>query len=237
MALIRRSDAEVMARDAVVLDLGRLEAQGDALVSGARARAGQIIEDAQAERAKLIADAAEVGERKGFEAGHAEGLEAGRTEGRAEALAAATAEIDTLASRWAEALDAFEAGRNTLLGDAHEDLITLACEIARRATGRIVELHPESIVDQFAEILSVVVQPTTLRVRVSPEDEPFIAEAMPGLVARFADGSDIELVADGSLARGSCIAVTARHGAVDGSVSTKLDRLIDSILPRTDEAA
>jgi len=221
-----------MARDAVVLDLGRLEAQGDALVTVARSKAERIVADARAERERLVSDATQVGHREGFVTGKAEGFEAGREEGRKQALAEAAGQIEALVSRWTVAIDAFEAERAALLGDAREDLIALACEIARRATGRTIEMHPEVIVDQFAEVLAIVVQPTRLRVRVHPEDEPLVAEALPRLQARFAEGSDIQLIADGDLDRGSCIAVTERHGAVDGSVTTKLDRLIEAIMPR-----
>ena len=226
-----------MARDAIVLDLGRLEAQGDALVTVARSKAERIVADARAERERLIADATKVGHREGFAAGRAEGFEAGREEGRAQALADAGSEIETLVARWTSSVDAFEQGRAALLGDAREDLIALSCEIARRVTGRIVELHPEIMVDQFAEVLGIVVQPTRLRVRVHPEDEPLIAEALPRLRARFGEGSDIELITDADLERGSCLASTERHGAVDGSISTKLDRLIDAIMPSAGDRA
>lgn len=234
MAVIRRADAEQFARDAVVLDLGRLEAQGEALVVMARKRAEQIVAEARAERERLIADAAAVGHEEGLATGRVMGLEQGRAEGHAEALAEAGKQIAALEAAWSAALDEFIAARADMLGDAREDLVRLACEIARRVTGRTVEQHPEVVAEQLADVLGVVVQSTTLRVRVHPDDEPFVTEALPVLRARFTSAAAIELVMDAGIGRGSCIADTERRGTIDASIQTKLERLIDAIMPGAD---
>jgi flagellar assembly protein FliH len=231
MGVIRRADAEQFVRDAVVLDLGRLEAQGDALVSAARRRAEEIVAEARAERERLISDASAVGHAEGAAAGRAKGLEQGLAQGRAEGLAAAAERLAQLEQAWCGSLDAFEGSRADMLADARDDLVRLACEIARRATARVLEQDPSVVVEQLSELLGCVVDSTTLRVRVHPDDEPFVAEALPRLRARLAASTDVSLSTDPALPRGSCVADTGRGGVIDASIETKLARLIEALVP------
>lgn len=234
VALIRRADAHHMARDAVTLDLGRLEQVGEAMVAHAKAQAERIVNEAFDERARLISSASAEGHvsgrAAGFEVGRKEGHEAGRAEGIADASAA----IGALIEAWAEALSVFMERRERMLLDARQDVVRLACEIAARATGRIIEIDPSTVCDQMAEILELVSARTRLRVRVCGDDEVLLNEALPGLLARLEKEAHVELIVDPAVHRGSCVAMTERNGVIDASIETKLSRLIGSILPLTD---
>lgn len=237
MGLVRRADADEYARDAIVLDLGNLEARGDALVDQARVSAQKILADAQAERQRLLSDAHQVGHAEGYDAGRATGLNEGREAGRQEAMASFHQAAEAITQSWSEALEAFTQARARLIADAHEDLLILACDIARRATGRIIELEPELVANQMAEVLALTHAQSRLRVRVHPEDRALMADALPGLLRRCSSETDVVLEDDPDLARGSCVACTERHGVLDASVQTKLARLIEVILPNHGETA
>lgn len=233
MGLIRRADAEIIARDAVVLDLGRLEQQRDALVADAHAQAEQIVADARCERERLLKDAAASGRKTGLEEGRRKGIDQGRAEGREQAIKEFRESLDVLIQAWAEALGQFAARREAMLLDARRDIVQLACQIASRATGRLVETDPSLVEHAMAEVLALVAGPTRLRVRLHPDDEPTLRDALPGLLERMETQFDVELIRDAQCARGSCVAVTERQGMVDASVGTKLERLAASILGET----
>lgn len=233
MGLIRRADAESIARDAVVLDLGSLEQQRDALVADARAQAEKIVENARREREKLVKDAAATGRKTGIEEGRTKGLEQGRAEGREQAIKESRESLDVLLHAWDEALEQFSARREAMLLEARRDVVQLACQIASRATGRMIETDPSLVESAMVEVLTLVAAPTRLRVRLHPDDEPTLRDALPGILERMENQFDVELIRDAQCARGSCVAVTERQGLIDASVSTRLERLTASILGET----
>src|SRR5690606_929417 len=104
MALIRKSVAETLSREAIVLDLGDLVRQGEQIKARARAEADRILAEAQAERQRLIADAAEVGRQEGFARGVEEGRKQGEAAGRDAALGEWREKLIALESGWTQAL-------------------------------------------------------------------------------------------------------------------------------------
>ena len=100
MALIRHAEADRIARDAIVLDLGDVRAQAELIMSQAKAQASKAILAARAERERIIAGAQEEGYRAGFEKGHAEGLVKGTEDGNAAALVERKGELSRLDSAW-----------------------------------------------------------------------------------------------------------------------------------------
>lgn len=237
MGMIRRADAEQMAREAVVLDLSRLEQQREALVESARQQAEQIIADAHSERKRIVSGAAEDGRKAGFAEGRKSGLAKGCAQGRAEAVAEFRASLDQLTKSWLQALADFIDVREHMLQQARTDVVRLACQIATRATARVVEAEPEVVAQALGEVLSLAGARTRLRVRVHPDDVPVLEAAAPELLARFESQAHIELVHDAAAARGTCLAVTEGNGIIDASVQTRLDRIVASVLGIQEDAA
>lgn len=243
MALIKHANAAQIAREAIVLDLGDLTRQGQALVESARARADQILAEARAERDRLIAGAAEKGRAEGLAKGLEEGRAKGREEGRAAATAEHRAELDRLHAAWSAALDEFAAQRQMLLNHAQADVLKLAALIAGRVVKRTIELDGRVIEDQLRAVLAAVTRPTELLLRVHPADLEVARKALPALVAAFETVRGAELVADPALSRGSCIALSRAAagdhagagsgggGEIDASIETQLSRIIEAILP------
>ncbi len=230
MALIRSAQSDVLPRKAMVLDLGDLQRQAEALALEADRRALATIEEARKERDRLITGAHEEGRRQGHEKGLADSLAEGREKGRAEAIAQTRAATDALAKSWEAALTRFDAQREELLSDARTDLLRLATMIAARITKRAIELNPDIVKDQLDAAIRLVIAPTRLVVSIHPDDKPLAEEVLPALAKRFAAGAHCEITTDDTLARGSCH-IRSDKGDIDASITAQLDRIVAALLP------
>lgn len=234
MALIKQSQSGELTRNAIVLDLGDLQRQGQAIVRKAQEIAEDMVSDAREERQRLLADAAATGRAEGLAAGMAEGHRVGAEAGRIAALEEHRAGLTKLEAGWAAALDELIQSRQRLEAEARRDVLKLAALIAQRVTRRVVELRPEVVESQVADVLAMVLRPTRLLVSINPADREMAARALPGLQSRFGAGSHVELVDDASVERGGCVARVAEPGGgeIDAQIGTQLDRIVEAILPR-----
>lgn len=236
MALIRQADARTMARDAVVLDLGDLVAQGELLKARNRAEADQILAEARAERERLLKGAAEEGRREGLARGLEEGQKQGRAAGRAEAVKEHQQALANLQEAWGAALGLFDADRDRMLMEARHDVVRLAALVAEMVTKRALALEPARVADQLAAVLSLITRPSRLTVTLHPDDEALAREALPALSAKFEGAKHAELVPDASMERGSCVVRNATGGEIDATIRTQLQRIVETLLPGGDAA-
>lgn len=234
MGMIRRADLEEYTRNALVMDLGDLGARGQALVDEANRRAEEILREAKAERERLLATARNEGYKAGYAEGLAKGTAEGEEKGSQQARAASSETLENLTRAWAGALDAFEQRRDAMLQAARTEVVRLAAEIASRVTRRVVELDEAAVLPQIEAVLGVVARPSRLTVRVHPDDLALAAAELPDIVSRFELCRHAELVADPSLGRGSCVAVTEDGGRIDAGISAQLDRVLAGLLPGDD---
>ncbi|MEC9373276.1 MAG: FliH/SctL family protein [Planctomycetota bacterium] len=230
MTLIRNAIADEMARGAVVLDLGDIRRQGDSLRQRAEAEAKRIIEEAVAERERLLTGACEEGRREGVEQGLSEGRSRGEEEGRSQAAREHAERLDRLEKEWMRLLDQIERSRDDVFLQARSDVLTLAIQIAEKVLKRAIEGDREAAVRQLESALSVVMRPTRLAIAVHPGDREQIAAALPALVARLAGGAHAELIDDESLSPGSCV-VRTDSGSVEADIDAQLARIVDALLP------
>lgn len=231
MALIRRADADSVARDAMVVDLGDLMRQGERIRERAKAEAEQIIAAANAERAKILKGAREQGHAEGFAKGQDEGRIKGREDAMAQSIGERKPALTAIERSWTQALDQFAAQRDAMLQDARREVITLAMEIARRVVKREVEIDREIAERQLAAVLELLAFPTRLVVRINPRDREVLDRALPGLLARFPLAQHAELVDDPAVEPGGCVARTAAGGWIDARVQTMIDRVCDAVAP------
>ena len=242
MALIKQAIAAQSSRQAVVLDLGDLQRQGDQIIDAARRRAETLIREGQAERDRLISGAAERGHQEGLARGLTEGEAKGREQGLVKAMEDSRPHLDALQKSWLDALSAFQPDRERMLHEAQTDVLRLAAAIADRVTKRAIVLDPAIVVEQLRAVLSLVVRPTGLAVAIHPDDRAILAAALPDLLNSFPAATHAELLDDPALQRGSCVARTRATGEVDGmalavsgqidaSIATQLDRIIEVLLP------
>lgn len=230
MALIKNAQADALPRKAMVLDLGDLQRQAEALAKDAERRAHATLDEARKERDRLINGATDEGKRQGHEKGLAQGLTEGREKGRQEGLAQTKSAAEALIKSWEAALARFEASRDELLSDARTDILRLATTIASRVIKRTIELNPDIIKDQLDAALRLVVNPTRLVISLHPDDKPLADEVLPALTKRLASGAHCELVTDDALARGSCH-IRSNKGEIDASIDAQIDRIVAALLP------
>lgn len=234
MPMIRQSDREEIARDAVTLHLGDLMARGKALREEAKARAQAILDKAHAERQRILEGAHE----KGFEAGRAEGLSAGYQDGfekgHDESVQEATRDLAALGKGWEIALQEYLDQRQGLIDQAGADVLALVMQIAERVIKRSIEHDPAVVVRQVEHVLELVSRPSRLVLRVHPADVTLVQEVMPGVIAKFALVKHAEIVEDATLTRGSVVMMEAgQEGAsvFDADIQRQLDRIAEAIVP------
>jgi flagellar biosynthesis/type III secretory pathway protein FliH len=242
MALIKNSNASVLARDAIVLDLGDLRQQAEDMIRQAQAQAARIVADARVERERIIAGASEQGHAAGF----AKGIEEGRAKGREEALgtalkehSAALAQVDT---GWLACLGEFARRREDLVQDATRDVVRLASVIAEKVIKRAVRLDPSLVTDQLSSALAVVVRPTEVVIQINPADRALVEKALPGLMKAMPAVKHVELSEDSTIERGGCTLKTRADvdggedggwggGEVDARLSVQIERIVETLLP------
>lgn len=231
MALIKRSEADAVSSKAVVFDLGDLRREGDMLIAEARSKAASIIEQAKAERERLVKGSREIGYDVGYNKGLAEGITKGQEQGIAQALESASSALSSLAESWGLAVSRFEADRERMIAEARSDIVKLAAVFAERVTRRAVSLDASVVERQIEAVLRAAIRPTRLTIAVHPEDKAQAERALPGLLERLAGGEHAELVADASLERGSCVARMSGGAVLDASISGQIDRLVAEMMP------
>jgi flagellar biosynthesis/type III secretory pathway protein FliH len=232
MALIRRADADAIARDAMVVDLGDLMRQGERIRERAKAEAEQIVAAARAEREKILKGAREQGYAEGFAKGRVEGEAKGREEAMAQSIAERKTALASIERNWAQALEEWGTRREAMLQDARREVITLSLEIARRVVRREVDADRAVAERQLAGVLELLAFPTRLVVRINPRDREVLQRALPGLLKRFPLAQHAELVDDASVEPGGCLARTAGGGWIDARVRTMIDRVCEAVAPR-----
>lgn len=232
MAVLRQAEAARIAAQAVVLDLGDLKRQGEEMRGRALAEAARIVQEAQKERARLIADAREVGKAEGFAQGRQEGLAKGLEEGRQQGLAERKAALGQIEAAWVGGLESFLSRREEMLQAAKTDVLKLAAEVARRVVKRVVELEPSVVEGQMEAAIRECSRGTKLVVAVSAADEALARAALPRVMGALGAGASAELMVDEKLTGGSCVIRSAGGGEVNAEIQTQLERVIDAVLPR-----
>lgn len=231
MAMIRRADISELTREALVLDLGDLKAQGETLKTRATREAEDVLTAARAEHRKLV----EAGYQEGFAKGLAEGLAAGQAKGLAAGREAALAErreqLTKVESALAKVTGEFEAEREEILLAAKQDVLRLALAMAERVVKRALRADPGLVVDQVVAALAQLSRPTRVVIAVNPDDLELVQLAMPKLAMKLGAAAQAELIADGGLERGSCHLRTGGGGEIDASIRTQLDRINEALLP------
>lgn len=227
--LIKNANSKLMAREAVVLDLGDLAAQAGVIKREAMASAERTLREARTERARIIEGAEAQGRAAGHAEGLAKGLEEGRAAGRAEALAAETASLKAIQEEWAAALVRFEGEREGLMIEGRRSLLRLAAEVARRVTKRHVEADRHVLAAQLDAALRMVLVPTRLIIEVDPVEVDGAKRALPQLMDRLGGTDNAELRPREGLGAGSVVIRTDK-GEIDASIETQIGRAVAALL-------
>src|SRR5690606_18935682 len=120
--------------------------------------------------------------------------------------------------------------RRDLEREAKQMVIEFALKVAEKLVHRVIEVDPSVVTDQVAGALAHVLRPLEVIVRLNPEDQPILQEALPDLMDEFQRLEHVKLVEDAEVTRGGCV-VTYGEGEIDATIETQIRRVIDLILP------
>ncbi len=233
MAVIKHSKSSRLMKNAMVLDLGDLQRQGERILERAHRDAEAVRAEARAEAQRLIDAADARGYEQGCERGEAEGRRQGRETGRQEALAEFKSQFEDLAGAWQQTLADWQQQRNTMLLTAREDVLSFAFALGEQIVRRVIEYDPTVVQDQLAEALNLLAAPTAITVHVHPEDRELIEEALPRLLANIDGTAHAEVNELPEMHRGGC-RISFSGGHIDASIERQIERLAQALLPWAD---
>lgn len=230
MPLIKGDESVRRAAGAMILDLGDLARQGEAIIAEARAEARRLVAEARAERDRLLADAEAVGVARGETRGHEHGRKAGHEEGRLAAFNQYAQRIKSIETGWESALTEFHDRRSRMLEESRADVLRLALAVGERVARRAIDVDERAVERQLAAALDMVLAPKKLVVHICAADARIVADAMPALAAHLSGSPHVEIRPDPELRHGECVITTA-GGRVDARLSTQLDRIAVLLMP------
>jgi flagellar biosynthesis/type III secretory pathway protein FliH len=121
---------------------------------------------------------------------------------------------------WAEALVELERERARMVGEAEDDLLTLAVQLAGRIVGREIENEPSTAAEIVAETLQHVRGDRRITIEVAPADVPAVQSLSADLSA-IVGGEPLVVRSNADIARGGCIVVTDSQ-RIDARLETQL---------------
>ena len=163
-----------------------------------------------------------------------------RQQAREEEVARARDVVDeALRETVAEQVAAFEQAREVLLAEVRESFAARLSEIESRSVmlvtamtekviGRKLDLDDTIVLDVVRASLNEAADASNLTVRVSPTDEPLVAEAQAELLSALGAVDQFQVVADQSVSSGGCIVETER-GRFDARIETQLELLSEQV--------
>lgn len=127
-----------------------------------------------------------------------------------------------------ETFSKLEAKFRTIVNEARQALMTLTYDCVCRTLGGL-EMSPEivaSVVD--AIVVESGLDEEKMQVKLNPKDIALLQDLESELVSKH---PGLELVPDNALGRGDCV-LSSRFGKIDGTLSTKLEKLKGSLRPQ-----
>lgn len=233
MAIIKSSHATTLLKDSIVMDLGDVSRQAQQIRDSAEAKASRIIQEAEQQveslRQAAHTESAAQGYQEGLEKGLKEGRQKGQQEGHEEAVTATSESLEAIQKAWSDAMRQWDENRQDVEREVQRSVVTFAVQFANKIIHRAIEFDPEIVVNQLADVLSYVLRPVDVTVRICREDRSVLESAMPRLLNDFSNVKHIHLTDDESVGRGGCV-VTYGQGQIDASIETQLNRLTELII-------
>jgi flagellar assembly protein FliH len=228
MGLIKSPDVPLSVS---VFSMQDIEAAAKSILLRARHKADQIIAEGNAEGEQLKEEARKAGHSEGYQQGRAEGFQDGKKTGHAEALSAHTAAMTQLIAALTAAVQQLDDGRDQLQTNAINEVVRLACAIARKVTKRQGTMDQRIMCENLKQALSLAVHAADVRIAVHPSQFKTLQDEMPNLRLAWPQLKHVDLMEDPSIAPGGARIFTS-HGKIDGDLDAQLDHVIADLLPQ-----
>lgn len=191
--------------------------RAERIVEQSREEARAIVETAQQDRESVLEQA----RREGYEAG----LEEGRNAGREAVMVEAETRLQLLQA----IVDELVTTREQVAARHELDIAELALAVAARIVRRESSLGADTVRELLGEILPRTAGTRHVTITLHPEDMEELEHEL-GELASLTDGrSHLSWATDERLHRGGCIVETER-GGIDGTVRTRVARIVESLM-------
>src|SRR5436190_303461 len=181
-----------------------IEDQARAILLRARARAEQLIGEAQTQGEIIKAKAHAEGLAQGKAAGLAQGTEQGRKSGHEQALAEHRTKFSEVVAALSSAASELNASRQKLENEAAGEVLKLAIAVARRVTHRQASADPSVVSENLAHAMKLAVHASDVRIAINPAQRATLNDALPTLKLQWPALEHVELIDDAQVAPGGC---------------------------------
>ncbi|MBL1148621.1 MAG: hypothetical protein AKCLJLPJ_00499 [Fimbriimonadales bacterium] len=161
---------------------------------------------------------------KAFEEAYAAGYAAGFPHGVQQALEREGQRLADFDHQLRDLIGRIESAVSLWYQKAELSLADLGLEIAKRIVNEELTVRPTAILTIVRDALGHVEHSASVKIRLNPFDLHTLEEHRDELHTLAGGISNLELVGDEQLSRGSVI-VESQFGTVDATVETKLDQL------------
>lgn len=230
--VIKRGQAGTLLRRLCTVDLADHLAEADAVVTGARRQASQIVQQATGESQRAYKEAKKAGYEAGFEQGHTEGSAAGREAAHREATQRFNREHADIVAAMQQAVAALDAVKEQTRIAAERDVLELALQITKRLTFEIGSLDREAARANLCRAIDLVGTKSDLCVRIHPDDYESIKTFADSVLKQASASRAIRIVSDDAIAPGGC-RVSGDHTEVDATLETQLNEVVSLLLGRS----
>lgn len=208
----------------------RLEAQEAQLMAEVKAQAEQLLADAQNQAQEILADVNN--QKEEFEANmqsqnaELEEKQAQLTEiiaaEKQKALEEALNEGQAYVTELKKILGSFQDAKESLLEEAHSEILSLAMDVAKQILKKEVSLSPEILETQVSSAIAKVVKGKgKVQVIVNPDDKALLDDIRESLEATLEANVQLIFASEDSIDKGSCV-IETKGGRFDASFSTQL---------------
>lgn len=195
------------------------ENAAEAIIEDAKQMYLKIIEEANSEAQEIIEITKKEAEDHisvSKEQGYNEGFENGYLEGKKKA--------QSIIDEASEIREFLEQRREVLYKEAEESILTLVLDIARKVIGDELTQNKELILSLIKNALQKCAFKDKLVLRISSEDSDFVILNKNRILMMVEGISDIDIVADLSLPKGSCIIETP-SGDVNSGIDIQIKEM------------
>ena len=233
MGLIKSDSAP--APKLAAFSMADIERHAKAILLRARAKADQVLQEAQIAGEEIRRRAHEEGMAAGHEEGVAKGVQDGAKSGHEQALSEHREQMTAAVNALNDATAALTTQRQAMEAAALNDVIGLSVKIAARVTKRQGAVDPAVVTQNVAEALKLVTSAHDVRIAIHPNQRAVLDVAMPRLQLAFPQLKHFELVEDPTVSPGGCRVFT-RQGQIDADLDVQLDRIASELVPETNQA-
>jgi flagellar assembly protein FliH len=212
------------------------EAIRQEILKEVRDKSEALLAEAKAGAEKCLAEAASQAEtikQKAYEEGKTEGYQAGVLAGKAAIRTEMQQELDKIADSANSIITAAQADAQKMITAAERQIIDIALVVARKLLSREIEENPAVVLPIVKTALEKVHDQEQIVVKISLADYALVTEAKSDLQMMAGCEQPITVLADPTIAVGSCVIDTA-YGSVDARIDMQfaaIQKALQEVMP------